>query len=92
MKITIEKSRQQKIVKVVDVKYLNDFVMRVLFDDMSEQVVDFKPFLSKASHPDIKKYFKESNFKKFKIIDGNINWNDYELIFPIEHLYKGQIK
>ncbi len=24
--------------------------------------------------------------------DGNLNWNDYDLIFPISDLYSGQIE
>ena len=31
----------------------------------------------------------KEKFKAFKIVDGNINWNDYELIFSIEDLYEG---
>ena len=39
----------------------------------------------------IRKYLKEANFRNFKIRHGNINWNDYELIFPVDDLYKGKI-
>jgi len=92
MKITIDRSRPGKLIKVKSAKYLKDFVIRITFDDNEERLVDFKPFLSKASHPEIVKYLKESNFKKFKVEGGNLNWNDYELIFPIEHLYEGLIK
>jgi hypothetical protein len=31
----------------------------------------------------------ESKFKQFLILDGNLNWNDYDLIFPIADLYQG---
>ena len=91
MKITIERAKPGKIIKVVKASYLSDFVLRVAFSDGKDKVVDFKQFLRNASHPSIQKYFKESDFKKFKLVDGNINWNDYEMIFPIEQLYKGQI-
>jgi len=33
----------------------------------------------------------EKLFSNFAITDGNINWNDYELIFPISDLYNGKI-
>ena len=39
----------------------------------------------------IKKYLDETLFKQFKIVDGNLNWNDYDLIFPIYDLYQGKI-
>mgnify|MGYP000072153443 CR=1 FL=1 len=92
MKIVRELSDPGKIVKIVSAKYLSDYVIRVRFDDDTNRVVDFKPFLTKATHPEITKYLKESNFKKFVIDNGNLNWNDYELIFPIANLYEGTIK
>jgi len=33
----------------------------------------------------------ERKFKEFQIIDGNLNWNDYDLIFPIYDLYQGRV-
>jgi len=36
-------------------------------------------------------YLDESKFKEYKIIDGNLNWNDYDMIFPIEDLYQGRV-
>jgi hypothetical protein len=91
MKITVEKSRPTKIIRVSQAKYLKDYVLRVSFSDGTERAVDFKPFLMKSTHPQVTKYRKESVFKKFTIIGGNIDWNDYELIFPIDDLYKGKI-
>jgi len=54
-------------------------------------LVDFKPFLELSLHPSIKKYLEGKRFKEFKIVDGNLNWNDYDLIFPVEDLYAGHI-
>ncbi len=80
-----------KTTDVKRAKYLGDYVIRVLFSDGSEQAVDFKSFLKTSSHPLIRKYLQEEKFKNFRITHGNINWNDYELIFPIEDLYNGKI-
>ena len=63
----------------------------VHFNDETERKVDFKPFLTKAQHPSIKKYLSEDLFTNYKVIDGNLNWNDYDLIFPVWELYKGKI-
>jgi hypothetical protein len=92
MKIVRQLADPGKILKIVSAKYLSDYVIRIRFDDGTDRVVDFKPFLVKASHPEIVKYLKESNFKKFIIDNGNLNWNDYELIFPISDLYEGTIR
>jgi hypothetical protein len=42
-------------------------------------------------HPSIKKYLNEQIFRQFEIIEGNLNWHDYDLIFPIETLHQGKI-
>ncbi len=91
MKIIIERNRPSKIVTIIKAKYLKDYVMRITFSDGNDRAVDFKPFLTNSGHPEVKKFLKESNFKKFKIIQGNINWEDYQMIFPIQDLYQGKI-
>ncbi|MDP4579129.1 MAG: DUF2442 domain-containing protein, partial [Saprospiraceae bacterium] len=64
---------------------------RIFFNDGVCKLVDFKLFLENSSHPAIKKYLDEFKFKQFLILDGNLNWNDYDLIFPIADLYQGII-
>lgn len=77
--------------KIDSAKYLSDYAIRIKFSDGNERLVDFKPFLSKSLHPSIKKYLDENKFSNFSLTDGNLNWNDYDLIFPLSDLYNGQI-
>ncbi|MCW3805625.1 DUF2442 domain-containing protein [Plebeiibacterium marinum] len=77
--------------KIDSAKYLSDYAIRIKFNDGYERLVDFKPFLSKSLHPSIKKYLDENKFSNFSLTDGNLNWSDYDLIFPLSDLYKGQI-
>jgi len=77
--------------KIDSAKYLSDYAIRIKFSDGIERLVDFKPFLLKSLHPSIKKYLDENNFSKFSLTDGNLNWNDYDLIFPLSDLYNGEI-
>jgi hypothetical protein len=77
--------------KIDSAKYLSDYVIRIRFSNGKERLVDFKPFLSKSLHPSIKKYLDENRFSNFTLTDGNLNWNDYDLIFPLSDLYNGQI-
>ena len=77
--------------KIDSAKYLSDYAIRLRFNDGTERVVDFKSFLTNSLHPSIKKYLDEKKFSNFNLIDGNLNWNDYDLIFPIWDLYKGKI-
>ncbi len=77
--------------KIDSAKYLSDYAIRIKFSDGNERLVDFKPFLSKSLHPSIKKYLNENEFSNFSLTDGNLNWNDYDLIFPLSDLYNGQV-
>jgi len=78
--------------KIDSAKYLSDYAIRIKFSDGNEKLVDFKPFLSKSIHPSIRKYRDENTFSNFSLIDGNLNWNDYDLIFPLSDLYNGRIE
>ncbi len=80
-----------KSIEVASANYIGDYVIRFSFNDGNEKLVDFKPFLTKSLHPSISKYLDESLFKQFEIVNGNLNWNDYDLIFPIHDLYEGVI-
>jgi len=92
MKIT-EEYTQSNIdnIEIKSGQYIGDFAIRIYFSDGVVKLVDFKPFLESALHPSINKYLNESKFKEYQIIDGNLNWNDYDLIFPIEDLYQGEV-
>ncbi|OFX32384.1 MAG: hypothetical protein A2X08_00715 [Bacteroidetes bacterium GWA2_32_17] len=82
---------QVNFIKIKSAKHIEDFTIRIFFNDGINRLVDFKPFLESSLHPSIRKYLDEIKFKQFKIIDGNLNWNDYDLIFPIDNLYEGKI-
>jgi hypothetical protein len=78
--------------KIDSAKYLADYAIRIKFSDGNERVVDFKPSLVKSMHPSIKKYLDENEFSNFSLTDGNLNWNNYDLIFPLSDLYDGLIR
>ena len=80
------------VVEIKSAKYIGDYAICISFSDKTERSVDFKAFLVKSIHPSISKYLNESLFKQFEIINGNLNWNDYDLIFPVHQLYEGEIK
>ncbi len=94
MKIQVQydSPSDEKIIRITNAKYLGDYAVRITFDDGTERLVDFKPFLTSSIHPSIQKYLDEEFFSSFHIIDGNLNWNDYDLISPIWDLYNGKIE
>jgi len=79
--------------KIVKVEHIEEFKIKILFDDNTCQIIDIKPFLEKNPHPQWNKYNKIDNFKRFKVENGNVVWGkDWDLIFPVHQLYNGKIK
>jgi hypothetical protein len=92
VKITEEyTSYNVDFIEVKSAKYIGDFAIRIYFSDGINRLVDFKPFLESSLHPSIRKYLDEPKFKEYQIIDGSLNWNDYDMIFPIDDLYHGKV-
>jgi len=82
---------QIELIEIKSAKYIGDFAIRLFFSDGFNRLVDFKQFLESSLHPSIRQYLEEDRFKQFQIIDGNLNWNNYDLIFPIDDLYQGKL-
>ena len=76
---------------ITEANYIGDFAIRVTFNNGQSKLVDFKPFLEKARHPGIKKYLEENEFKNFQIENGNLDWNDFDMCFPISDIYRNTI-
>lgn len=79
------------LIEIKSANYIGDYAIRIFFSDGTHRLVDFKPFLESSLHPSIRKYLDEVKFKQFVILDGNLNWNDYDVIFPLNDLYDGKI-
>jgi len=82
---------KNKFISIEKAKYIDDYKIYLLFNDGKENILDFKNFIIKSKHPDIKKYEDVNFFKKFNLEYGELEWNDYDLAFPIIDLYKGKI-
>ena len=80
------------VVNIITAEYISDYKIKVFFDDSTSKTIDFESFLKKSIHTSINKYLEKINFKNYRIIDGNLNWNDYDLIFPIWDLHEGVVK
>jgi hypothetical protein len=82
---------QQECISVTDAKYIGDFAIRIAFSDGHSKLVDFKPFICQSGHSSIRKYLDEKEFKNFQFKDGNLDWNDFEMCFPIDDLYHNNL-
>lgn len=79
------------IINIVAAKQVGEHCIRLAFDDGTEQLVDFKSFLSGSLHPEIRQWLSPVKFSSFRIEYGELVWGDYELCFPIIDLYRNQL-
>jgi len=86
-----ENSLRNMYLRVKEAKYVPRHKVRVKFNDGTRRVVDFGPFLMKATNPMFTQYRHLKKFKTFRIQDGDLMWGDFEMIFPIMDLYRGKI-
>ena len=77
--------------EVTKARYVSGYKIHVTFNDETERIVDFGPFLAKARNPDTADYRDLRKFKSFRIHDGDLVWGDYQMIFPITDLHAGEI-
>jgi Protein of unknown function (DUF2442) len=76
---------------VKNARHIKSHILEIEFSNGEKKVIDFAPFIFSARHPDYESYKTEAGFLNFKISDGNLNWDDYTMIFPVEDLYSGKL-
>jgi len=81
-----------QIITILEAQYIENYKIRLVFNDSTVQLIDFYPFLSSSLNPHIRKYLNINEFKRFEIHEGDLEWNDYDLCFPIADLYENTIK
>ena len=93
IKITYEPFDESKleILDIIRVEYVGGYKLHLWFSDGKNHVVDFEPFLMSARNPMVTQYRDLQKFKQFRIVYGNLDWNDYELCFSREDLYNNDI-
>ena len=79
-------------ISVKEASYLEGFTILISFSDGKTKKVDFSKFIGTNHKAALVKYKDVTNFKKFKIEEGNIVWGkNWDLIFPVHQLYSGKI-
>ena len=77
--------------EIKEARYVPRYKVELEFNDGMRRVVDFAPFLVRATNPMFTKYRHLKKFKAFRIQNGDLMWGDFEMIFPIEDLHCGKI-
>ena len=75
-------------IKIVEIVFNDDLTVDVLFNDGIRRRIDVGDFVRKHPHPQYNKYLEIANFKKGKLVDGNVIWGN-DLEFHVEDLYGG---
>ncbi|MCR4292723.1 MAG: DUF2442 domain-containing protein [Candidatus Kuenenia sp.] len=81
-----------QVITIISAEYIEEYKIKLSFNDNTIKVVDFFPFLNSSLNPLIRKYLDKQEFKKFKIDNGDLGWNGFDLCFPIADLYENNIK
>ena len=79
------------VIFVKSAVHVKSHILEIEFSDGAKKMVDFAPFIFSNGHPDYERYKSEKSFLSYEIVDGNLNWDDYTMIFPVEDLYKNQL-
>ncbi len=87
-----QKLADDAVIHIAEAEYIPPYKIHLWFSDGAEQIVDFEMFLKKSHHPEIKKYTDKQLFRRFSIAHGRLDWNDYDLCFPMQDLYEGTIR
>jgi hypothetical protein len=79
-----------QLIAIVQAEYSGEYKIRLVFNDEKMQIIDFYNFIDSSYNPEITKYKDLELFKQFSITDGDLEWNDYDLCFPIADLYENK--
>lgn len=81
----------EQIIFIEQIRHIGDYKLELLFNDDTIQEIDFFTFLSSSRNPLIKRYLDIKEFVNFSLDAGDLEWNDYDLCFPIADLYENKI-
>lgn len=65
--------------KILKVKYLNEYKLEVLFSNGETKIADFEVFLKKSKNKSISKFLDKNKFKLVEIVTGFLSWNNGEM-------------
>ena len=82
---------EEQVISIEKVNCLGDYKLEHVFNDSSRQMLGFFPFLSSSRNSHIRKYLDIEKFRNYSLDDGDLQWNDYDLCFPIADLHENRI-
>jgi hypothetical protein len=80
-----------EVIAIVRAEYRGGHKIHLWFSDGKNHIVDFEPFLMSARNPMSAQYRDLEKFRQFRLVYGNLDWNDYEMCFSSEDLYNNDV-
>jgi hypothetical protein len=84
-------TKRNDYLEITKARHLGEYRIGLEFNDGRRRIVDFAQFLKKARNPMFTKYRRVKQFRSFHIEHGDLMWGDFEMIFPIADLHRGEI-
>ena len=84
-------ANERKYLEIIEATYVEGYKLHLVFNDGTKRVMDFARFLRQARNPMLTQYRQLRKFRSFHLHQGDLMWGDYEMIFPIMDLYRGEI-
>ena len=80
-----------KFIEITEARYVSEYKIRLVFNDGTVRIMDFGLFLAKAHNSEITEYRDLRKFKSFRIEHGELIWGDYQMLFPVADLHRGEL-
>jgi len=74
--------------KIKKAEYIDRYRINLHFNDGSQKIIDFYPFLKKANNPMTYQFLDVEKFKKFRIYYGDLIWPRHEMAFSAQSLFE----
>lgn len=77
---------------IKNANHISGYIIEIYFSDCTVKQVDFERFLKSAKHPATRSYLDLKKFQQFRVIEGDLDWNDLDLCIPLHQLYSGKVE
>ncbi len=86
------KGKAKNSLFIKNANYINCYIIEIYFNDSTVKRVDFERFLKSAKHPATRSYLDLKKFQQFRVIEGDLDWNDFDLCIPLHQLYPREVE
>ena len=86
------RSKAKNSLFIKNAYYISGYTIEIYFSDGTVKRIDFERFLKSSKHPATRSYLDLKKFQQFRVIEGGLDWNDFDLCIPLHQLYSGEVE